>query len=88
MSEFSQADQHWMREALRLAALGQGCVEPNPMVGCVLVHGSDRIGAGFHGKFGGPHAEVEALADARGKCVEGATAYVTQIGRASCRERV
>ena len=66
-----------MREALRLAALGQGCVEPNPMVGCVLVHGNDRIGAGFHGKFGGPHAEVEAIGAASGKCVEGATAYVT-----------
>lgn len=77
MPEFSQVDQHWMREALRLAVLGQGCVEPNPMVGCVLVNENRQVGVGYHRKFGGPHAEVEALSDAIGKCVEGATAYVT-----------
>jgi diaminohydroxyphosphoribosylaminopyrimidine deaminase / 5-amino-6-(5-phosphoribosylamino)uracil reductase len=77
MPEFSQFDQHWMQEALRLAALGQGYVEPNPMVGCVLVKDGNAIGAGYHKKYGGPHAEVEALSDAVGKCVEGATAYVT-----------
>ncbi len=77
MPEFSQVDQYWMREALRLAALGRGCVEPNPMVGCVLVKENSQLGSGYHRKFGGPHAEVEALTDATGKCVEGATAYVT-----------
>lgn len=77
MPEFSQVDQHWMSEALRLAALGRGLVEPNPMVGCVLVKDNVEIGAGYHKKFGGPHAEVEALADAKGKNVNGATAYVT-----------
>ena len=77
MSEFSEVDQRWMKEALRLAALGQGCVEPNPMVGCVLVQEGVPIGSGYHKRFGGPHAEVEALSDASGKCVAGATAYVT-----------
>lgn len=77
MPEFSQVDQHWMREALRLAAMGQGAVEPNPMVGCVLVKDNDQLGSGYHKKFGGPHAEVEALNDASGTSVEGATAYVT-----------
>ena len=77
MTEFSQVDHHWMREALRLAAMGEGLVEPNPMVGCVLVNENGQIGAGFHKKFGGPHAEVEALVDASGKQIEGATAYVT-----------
>ncbi len=77
MSEFSEVDQRWMKEALRLAALGQGCVEPNPMVGCVLVQEGVPIGSGYHRRFGGPHAEVEALADASGKSVAGATAYVT-----------
>ena len=77
MQKFSPVDQQWMREALRLAALGQGCVEPNPMVGCVLVKENKQIGAGYHKKFGGPHAEIEAISDAKGKCVEGATAYVT-----------
>jgi diaminohydroxyphosphoribosylaminopyrimidine deaminase / 5-amino-6-(5-phosphoribosylamino)uracil reductase len=77
MPEFSQVDQRWMREALRLAAMGQGAVEPNPMVGCVLVNENGQIGSGYHKKYGGPHAEVEALANASGKRVEGATAYVT-----------
>ena len=77
MPEFSQVDHQWMREALRLAAMGQGLVEPNPMVGCVLVNETRQIGAGYHKKFGGPHAEVEALVDANGKRIEGATAYVT-----------
>ncbi len=77
MPEFSQVDQLWMREALRLAALGLGLVEPNPMVGCVLVKENKQIGAGYHKKFGGPHAEIEAILDSMGKNVAGATAYVT-----------
>lgn len=54
-----------MRRAYELAARGQGFVEPNPMVGAVLVDDELRlIGEGFHQRFGGLHAEVEALADA------------------------
>lgn len=77
MSQFSQVDQHWMREALQLAVLGQGSVEPNPMVGCVLVKENRQIGAGYHKKFGGSHAEVEALTNVIGGNGEGATVYVT-----------
>ena len=65
-----------MRRALALARRGQGRVEPNPMVGCVLVRGSGVIGEGYHRRFGGPHAEVEALRSARGSA-RGTTAYVT-----------
>lgn len=56
-----------------------GDVEPNPMVGCVLVRGGRVIGLGHHKRFGGPHAEAEALADCarRGGTAAGATAYVT-----------
>ncbi|QDT02806.1 Riboflavin biosynthesis protein RibD [Rubripirellula lacrimiformis] len=67
-----------MQAALDLARSGQGHVEPNPMVGCVIVRDGCVVGQGFHGQFGGPHAEVAAIrslanpADARG-----ATAYVT-----------
>lgn len=65
-----------MRRALRLAARGQGRVEPNPMVGCVIVRDGRVIAEGWHRRFGGPHAEVVALrrctADPRG-----ATVYVT-----------
>jgi diaminohydroxyphosphoribosylaminopyrimidine deaminase/5-amino-6-(5-phosphoribosylamino)uracil reductase len=53
----------YMRRALQLARLGQGLVAPNPMVGCVLVHPERGIiGEGWHRAYGGPHAEVWALA--------------------------
>jgi len=54
-----------MRHVFELAARGQGFVEPNPMVGAVLVDDELRLlGEGFHRQFGGPHAEIEAIADA------------------------
>jgi diaminohydroxyphosphoribosylaminopyrimidine deaminase/5-amino-6-(5-phosphoribosylamino)uracil reductase len=65
-----------MGRALALAAYGQGRVEPNPMVGCVIVRDSQVVGEGFHECFGGPHAEASALA-AAGSQAAGATAYVT-----------
>jgi diaminohydroxyphosphoribosylaminopyrimidine deaminase/5-amino-6-(5-phosphoribosylamino)uracil reductase len=54
-----------MERALELAARGQGHVEPNPMVGCVIAREGQIIAEGWHQKFGGPHAEVEALRDPR-----------------------
>ncbi len=65
--------------AARLAWRAAGLVEPNPLVGCVLVKDHRIIGLGHHRVFGGPHAEVNALADAdlRREDVRGATAYVT-----------
>jgi diaminohydroxyphosphoribosylaminopyrimidine deaminase/5-amino-6-(5-phosphoribosylamino)uracil reductase len=65
-----------MARALALAAQGEGRVEPNPMVGCVLVRDRQIVGEGFHDRFGGPHAEVVAL-EAAGDAARGATAYVT-----------
>ncbi|NCC24905.1 MAG: bifunctional diaminohydroxyphosphoribosylaminopyrimidine deaminase/5-amino-6-(5-phosphoribosylamino)uracil reductase RibD [Deltaproteobacteria bacterium] len=54
-----------MRRALELAERGRGATAPNPCVGAVLVE-DDRVAAeGWHSFFGGPHAEVEAIADAR-----------------------
>lgn len=50
-----------MHRCLQLADAGSGHVAPNPMVGCVIVHHGKIIGEGFHKKFGGPHAEVEAI---------------------------
>jgi len=69
-------DEQHLRRALRLARRGQGRVEPNPMVGCVLVRNGQVIGEGYHRRFGGPHAEVEALRACRASA-RGATAYVT-----------
>ncbi len=71
----SCSDVSFMRRALELARNGEGLVEPNPMVGCVLVRDSQIIGEGWHQKFGGPHAEVNALTDCDD--ASGATAYVT-----------
>lgn len=65
-----------MERALELARLGEGRVEPNPMVGCVIVHGEEVVGEGYHQRFGGPHAEREAL-QAAGQAARGATMYVT-----------
>src|SRR3712207_2627650 len=55
-------DTLMMRRALQLAELGRGSVSPNPMVGCVIAHGVRIIGEGWHRKYGGPHAEVNAVA--------------------------
>ena len=65
----------FMRMALSLALRGTGCVSPNPRVGCVLVRQGQVVGWGYHRRYGGAHAEVEALRRA-GALAEGATAYV------------
>ncbi len=67
-----------MRRALELAAEGEGFVEPNPMVGCVIVRDGRCIAEGYHRRFGGPHAERDALANVpQGQSIAGATVYVT-----------
>ena len=72
-------DRDMMHLALELAARGRAAVEPNPMVGAVVVRDGVEIARGWHRRFGGPHAEVEALAAARaaGADVRGATVYVS-----------
>jgi diaminohydroxyphosphoribosylaminopyrimidine deaminase / 5-amino-6-(5-phosphoribosylamino)uracil reductase len=69
-----------MRHAIALAARGIGRVEPNPPVGAVLVtvtaEGFDLVAEGWHARFGGPHAEVHAIA-AAGDAARGATLFVT-----------
>ncbi len=69
-------DRRFLSRALELARRGEGLVEPNPMVGAVLARHSRIIGEGWHRRFGGPHAEVEALRVCRG-APRGATCYVT-----------
>lgn len=64
-----------MRRALALAARGAGYVSPNPLVGAVIVMDGKVIGEGWHKEFGGPHAEVHAIAGAA-HSVEGAELYV------------
>ncbi|WP_152097578.1 bifunctional diaminohydroxyphosphoribosylaminopyrimidine deaminase/5-amino-6-(5-phosphoribosylamino)uracil reductase RibD [Lacipirellula parvula] len=69
-------ESRYMQRAIELAYRGEGFVEPNPMVGCVLVRNDAVVGEGWHQRFGGPHAEIEALRMA-GEAARGATAYVT-----------
>ncbi len=69
-------DREYMELALALAKKAEGDTSPNPMVGCVLVRDGRIIGEGWHHKAGLPHAELEAIKDAKNK-VRGATAYVT-----------
>jgi diaminohydroxyphosphoribosylaminopyrimidine deaminase/5-amino-6-(5-phosphoribosylamino)uracil reductase len=69
-------DDAFMRRALLLAARGAGHVAPNPMVGALVVREGAVVGEGWHAQFGGPHAEVVALA-AAGAAAKGATVYVT-----------
>ena len=57
-------DESFMARALALASLGEGSVEPNPLVGCVLVRDGHVIGEGYHQRYGGPHAEIVALEQA------------------------
>jgi diaminohydroxyphosphoribosylaminopyrimidine deaminase / 5-amino-6-(5-phosphoribosylamino)uracil reductase len=66
-----------MRRALELAPRGEGSVEPNPMVGCVIVHEGQIVGEGWHAEFGGPHAEIVALQKVDKAVLRGSTAYVT-----------
>ncbi len=71
-----------MRRAFELAARGQGFVEPNPMVGAVLVDDQlQMLGEGFHQRFGGAHAEIEAIRDAEsrgnGNRLKDATLFVS-----------
>ena len=69
-------NEKYMRMTIELAKKGAGAVNPNPMVGAVVVKNGEVIGRGYHKFFGGPHAEVYALEEA-GEKAEGAPIYVT-----------
>lgn len=69
-----------MQQAIELAYRGQGLVEPNPMVGCVIAVGDEVIAQGWHARYGGDHAEVAALKNVpqdRQAELAAATLYVT-----------
>ncbi|MDK4564635.1 bifunctional diaminohydroxyphosphoribosylaminopyrimidine deaminase/5-amino-6-(5-phosphoribosylamino)uracil reductase RibD, partial [Kingella kingae] len=76
MTTFNPQDTQHMQRALELAWQGRFSTSPNPRVGCVIAHGSQIIGQGFHVQAGSPHAEVHAIRQA-GELARGATAYVT-----------
>lgn len=75
----AMSDDRFIGLALDLARRGYGMTSPNPMVGAVLVKGGKIIGRGWHRRAGLPHAEIEALADAKRRShnAKGASLYVT-----------
>jgi diaminohydroxyphosphoribosylaminopyrimidine deaminase/5-amino-6-(5-phosphoribosylamino)uracil reductase len=76
VTRFSAFDHAMMRRALELAQKGLYTATPNPRVGCVVTKDETIVGAGWHERAGGPHAEVVALQNA-GNAAAGATVYVT-----------
>jgi len=86
-------DEFYMTRVLKLAKKGEAWVSPNPMVGAVIVKDNRIIGEGYHQKFGGNHAEINAINHAT-ETIEGATIYVnlepcTHYGKTPpCIERI
>lgn len=74
--EKMECDEAYMRLALAEAEKGRGFTAPNPIVGAVIVKDGKIIGQGYHSKYGGLHAEREALF-ACSENPKGATLYVT-----------
>ncbi len=75
MKRNSDIDELFMMECLALAKKGGGYVNPNPMVGTVLVKNGGVIGRGYHKRFGDHHAEVNAIRSSK-ISVKGSTLYV------------
>jgi diaminohydroxyphosphoribosylaminopyrimidine deaminase/5-amino-6-(5-phosphoribosylamino)uracil reductase len=73
----TDTDRRHLARAIELAEQGRGKVSPNPLVGAVIANDEGTIAEGYHGAFGGPHAEVEAIEAAAGSDLEYATIYVS-----------
>ncbi|HEU4979371.1 MAG TPA: bifunctional diaminohydroxyphosphoribosylaminopyrimidine deaminase/5-amino-6-(5-phosphoribosylamino)uracil reductase RibD [Solirubrobacteraceae bacterium] len=73
----TETDHAHLARAIELAQNGLGRVSPNPVVGAVVVHDGEVLGEGWHDVYGGPHAEVNALAACGGADLHGATLYVS-----------
>ena len=69
-------DEYYMKLAIALAQKGRGYVSPNPMVGAVIVKNGRVIGRGYHQRFGGNHAEINAIINTD-EDIAGSTLYVT-----------
>lgn len=71
--------REYMAQALELARKGAGWVDPNPLVGAVVVRDGEVLATGYHDRYRGPHAERMAFdyADAHGIDLTGATVIDT-----------
>lgn len=71
-------DEKYMARCIQLAKNGRCNVSPNPMVGAVIVCDGKIIGEGYHIKYGGPHAEVNAISSVKEQQkLENSTIYVS-----------
>lgn len=68
--------EQYMQRAIELAKLGVNFVSPNPRVGAVIIKNGQIVAEGYHKRFGGPHAEINAIENAKGIELEGATLVV------------
>ncbi len=73
----TETDHEHLSRAIEIASRGLGRVHPNPIVGAVIVRGDEVLGEGWHDVYGGPHAEVAAIANCNGADLTGATIYVS-----------
>lgn len=73
----TETDRRHLARAVELARNGKGRVHPNPLVGAVIVKDGEVVGEGWHAEYGGPHAEVNAIAAAGDTDLTGATMYVS-----------
>jgi diaminohydroxyphosphoribosylaminopyrimidine deaminase/5-amino-6-(5-phosphoribosylamino)uracil reductase len=73
----TENDHQHLSRAIEIATRGRGRVHPNPVVGAVVVKDGAVLGEGWHAEYGGPHAEVNAIAACNGADLSGATIYVS-----------
>src|SRR6478735_1770901 len=73
----TDTDRAHLSRAIELAGRGEGAVKPNPLVGAVIARGEEVLGEGWHERFGGPHAEVNALDACGDTDLREATLYVS-----------
>jgi diaminohydroxyphosphoribosylaminopyrimidine deaminase/5-amino-6-(5-phosphoribosylamino)uracil reductase len=73
----TDTDHEHLARAIEIARRGHGRVHPNPVVGAVIVKDGAVVGEGWHAEYGGPHAEVNAIAACGDADLTGATMYVS-----------
>ena len=56
-------EENYMRRAIELAGKGEGHVNPNPLVGAVIVRDGEILAEGYHARYGDLHAERSAFAN-------------------------
>jgi diaminohydroxyphosphoribosylaminopyrimidine deaminase/5-amino-6-(5-phosphoribosylamino)uracil reductase len=77
MKSCTQTDELYLERAIELARRGLGTVKPNPVVGAVVARDGEVLGEGWHQRFGGAHAEVNAIEACGLADLDGATLYVS-----------